>query len=123
MRITAEHQIHIEQLKVLARVGVSPAERRKRQRLVLNITLWPSRDLRDLKDAVERTVDYCAVCRSADKFITDRTARLIETLASDLAAHLLRTFPIRKVGVEIRKFVLKRAAYVSVAVTETAAVN
>ena len=123
MRIIAEHQIHIEQLKVLARVGVSPAERRKRQRLVLNITLWPSRDLRDLKDAVERTVDYCAVCRSTDKFMAGRTARLIETLASDLAAHLLRTFPIRKVGVEIRKFVLKRAAYVSVAVIETAAVN
>ena len=48
MRVTAEHEIHIEQLELLGRVGVSSAERSKRQRLVLNITLWPARDLRDL---------------------------------------------------------------------------
>ena len=46
MRIRAEQQIHIEQLRVSARVGVPRAERARRQRLVLNITLWPARDLR-----------------------------------------------------------------------------
>ncbi len=41
MRVSAEQQIHIEQLKVFARVGVPQTERARRQRLVLNITLWP----------------------------------------------------------------------------------
>lgn len=123
MRITAEHEIHIEQLRVLTRIGVSRGERRKRQRLILNITLWPSRDLRDLKDSVERTVDYSEVCHSATSFISGRTPKLVETLGTDLAGHLLRTFPIRKVRVEIRKFILKQAAYVSVTVTETAALE
>jgi FolB domain-containing protein len=123
MRVTAEQQIHIEQLKVLARVGVSRAERRRRQRLVLNITLWPARDLRDIKDAVARTVDYSVLCQDTKAFIAERTPKLLETLANDLTAHLLRKFRVRKITVEIRKFVLKDAAYASVTVTRTASLD
>ena len=123
MRVTAEQQIHIEQLKVLARVGVSRAERRRRQRLVLNITLWPARDLRDIKDAVARTVDYSVLCQDTKAFVVERTPKLLETLANDLTAHLLRKFRVRKITVEIRKFVLKDAAYASVTVTRTASLD
>jgi 7,8-dihydroneopterin aldolase/epimerase/oxygenase len=123
MRVTSEQQIHIEQLKVLARVGVPNAERARRQRLVLNITLWPARDLRDIKDAISRTVDYSVLCREAKKFLSGQSPRLLETMANDLAAHLLRKFRIRKVGVEIRKFVLKDAAYASVTVVRHASLD
>lgn len=124
MRVAiAEHEIHIEQLKVYGRVGVSIAERRKRQRLVLNITLWPVRDLRDMKDSIQQTVDYSAICQAAKIFISERSPNLLETLASDLASHLIRTFRVRKVTVEIRKFVLKDAAHVSVTVTANAALD
>jgi dihydroneopterin aldolase len=120
MRDGAEHQIHIDQLKVSARVGVPRAERARRQRLVLNITLWPMAELGDLQDAIVRTVDYSAVSQEAKQFLSRQTPKLIETLANDLASHLLRKFEIRKVNVEIRKFVLKDAAYVSVTVTRCA---
>jgi 7,8-dihydroneopterin aldolase/epimerase/oxygenase len=123
MRVTAEHEIHIEQLELLGRVGVSSAERSKRQRLVLNITLWPARDLRDLEDSIQRTADYSAVCQNTKAFISERSPKLLETLANDLASHLLRTFHVRKIRVEIRKFVLKNAAHVSVTVTRTAALD
>src|SRR5437588_8672667 len=123
MKVTAEQLIHIEQLKVLAHVGVSEAERRKRQRLVLNITVWPARDLRDIKDAVARTVDYSALCQNTKMFISEQAPRLIETLANDLAAHLFRKFRVRKIKIEIRKFVLKDAAYASVTVTRTASLD
>jgi 7,8-dihydroneopterin aldolase/epimerase/oxygenase len=120
MRGSAEQQIHIEQLKVFARVGVPHAERARRQRLVLNITLWPIRDLRDIQDAISRTVDYSAVCQQAKQFLSGQAPKLIETLANDLASHLLRKFRIRKISIEIRKFVLKDATYVSVTVTRHA---
>jgi len=123
MKITAERQIHIEQLKVLAHVGVSPAERKKRQRLVLNITVWPARDHRDMKDAISCTVDYAALCQSTKTFISEQAPRLVETLANNLAAHLLRKFRVRKIKIEIRKFVLKDAAYVSVTVTRTTSLD
>jgi len=120
MRVSAEQQIHIEQLKVFARVGVPQAERARRQRLVLNITLWPARDLRDLQDRIAQTVDYSALCRDAKSFLSRQSPKLLETLANDLASHLLRKFRVRKINIEIRKFVLKDAAYASVAVTRSA---
>ena len=123
MRVSAEQQIHIEQLKVFARVGVPQAERARRQRLVLNITLWPARDLRDIQDALSRTVDYSALCQETKQFLSRQSPKLIETLANDLASHLLRKFRIQKVSVEIRKFVLKDAAYASVTVTRHASLD
>ena len=123
MGVGAEHQIHIEQLKVSVRVGVSKIERSKPQRLVLNITLWPARDLRDLKDVVSRTVDYAVLCQETKTYLARQAPRLIETLAQDLTAHLLRKFRLQKICIEIRKFVLKDAAYASVTVTRTASLD
>jgi FolB domain-containing protein len=123
MRASAEQQIHIEQLKVFARVGVARAERAKRQRLVLNITLWPARDLRDLQDALTRTVDYSALCQDAKDFVSGQSPKLLETLANNLASHLLRKFRVRKISVELRKFVLKDAAYAAVIVTRSASLD
>lgn len=123
MRVGAEHEIHIEQLRILAHVGVSRAERAKRQRLALNITVWPSRDLRDVKDAIRGTVDYALLCSETRTYLSRQSPKLLETLASDLTAHLLRKFPIRKICLEIRKFVLKDAAYASVTVTHRASLD
>jgi FolB domain-containing protein len=123
MRVSAEQEIHIEQLKAFAHVGVPRAERAKRQRLVLNITIWPARDLRDLDDRLARTVDYSALCQDAKNFLSRQSPKLLETLTNDLAAHLLRKFRVRKISVEIRKFVLKDAAYASVTVTRVASLD
>jgi FolB domain-containing protein len=123
MRVSAEQQIHIEQLRVFARVGVPRAERAKRQRLVFNITLWPARDLRDIQDEIARTVDYSAVCQEAKQFVSRQSAKLLETLANDLAAHLVRRFRVRQITVEVRKFVFKDAAYASVTVTRQASLG
>lgn len=123
MRLGLEHEIHIEELRASAHVGVSAAERGRRQRLLLNLTIWPARDLRDVKDAVSRTVDYAAVCRETKTYLSQQSPRLLETLADDLSAHLLQKFHIRKIRLEVRKFVLKDAAYTSVTVTREAALD
>jgi dihydroneopterin aldolase len=47
---------------------------------------------------------------------------LIETLGDRLATHLLKTFRIQKIIVELRKFPLEDAKHVSVTVTRTASV-
>lgn len=123
MRVGAEHEIHIEQLKVFAHIGVSKAERAKPQRLVLNLTVCPARDLRDIKDSIRRTVDYAVLCRETKTYLARESPKLLETLAEDLTAHLLRKFHIRKIHLEVRKFVLKDAAYASVIVTRRAALD
>src|ERR1700694_1057888 len=123
MRGAQEHQIHIEQLEIFARVGVPERERAKSQRLSVSITLWPARDIRGLDDKIGRSVDYSAVCKDTKKFVRDRSDKLIETLADGIAAHLLKSFSVRKITVELRKFVLLDAAYASVVVTRAAPLN
>jgi dihydroneopterin aldolase len=55
--------------------------------------------------------------------VRDQSTSLIETLAHQLAAHLLKRFPVQKVTVEVRKFALEDAKHVSVIVTYTASVG
>lgn len=118
-----DDRIHIEQLKIVARVGVSESERARSQRLALSVTIWPRFHADDLGDDVTKTVDYSKLCREAKTFAQGRADKLIETLADALAEHLLRKFAIRRVTIELRKFVLKGADYVSVTVSRTAALG
>jgi dihydroneopterin aldolase len=116
-------EIHIEQLDVYTRVGVPEEERAKPQRMTVNISLWPYQQTSDLADHIERTVNYSAVAEETKNFFRDQSANLIETLAERLATHLLKSFPIQKVMIELRKFILQDAKYVSVTVTRTACVG
>jgi dihydroneopterin aldolase len=105
-------RVHIEQLEVHGRVGVPDSERAKRQRLSLNVTLWPK--IAELHDDIENTVNYSAVAERVKAFVGQHDYKLIETLAEETAAYLLTQFNLRKVEVEVRKFVLPDANYVSV---------
>jgi dihydroneopterin aldolase len=119
----AEDQIHIEQLEIFARVGVTESERASPQRLTLTISVWPDKSSENLEDDITQTANYSAICAAARDLARDRSTNLIETLAARLASHLLQNFPIRKVQVEIRKFVLPDAKHVSVTVTRRASLS
>ena len=116
-------QIHIEQLDVFTRIGVPEEERANPQKLTVSISFWPSQQTSDLADRVERTVNYSTVAEETKNFVQDQSASLIETLADRLASHLLTSFPIQKVTIELRKFALQDAKYVSITVTRTARVG
>jgi len=116
-------RIHIEQLEISSRVGVPEEERAVPQRLTVSISLWPSNEARDLADKIEKTVNYSAVAEETKHFVRNQSFNLIETLADRLAMHLLKTFPTQKVTVELRKFPLEDAEYVSVTVTRAASVS
>jgi 7,8-dihydroneopterin aldolase/epimerase/oxygenase len=112
-----DDQIHIEQFEVFARIGVPDEERASAQKLTFNITLWPIRRMDDAGDKVGRAVNYAAVCAEVKKIVGDRKDKLIETLANALALHLLSVFEIRRITVELRKYILPDVEFVSVTVT------
>jgi dihydroneopterin aldolase len=116
-------EIHIEQLEVFARIGVPEKERATPQRLTVSISFWPYRQTRDVADKIDQTVNYSAVAEETKSFVRDQSLNLIETLADRLATHLLKTFLIQKVAVEVRKFALEEAKYVSATVTRAASVG
>jgi dihydroneopterin aldolase len=114
-------EIHIEQLEVSSVIGVSEHERKTPQRLTINISFWPLRQTRDMEDKIGHTINYAIVAEETQRFVHDQAVNLIETLADGLAEHLLKKFPIQKIMVEIRKFPLEHAKYVSAIITRSAA--
>jgi dihydroneopterin aldolase len=116
-------EIHIEQIEVFSVIGVLEHERKGLQRLTVTISFWPYQQTRELADKIDKAVNYSAVAEETKRFAREQTVNLIETLADRLAAHLLKTFPIQKVTVEVRKFALQDAKYVSATVTRSASVG
>ena len=116
-------EIHIDQLEVSTHIGVPEQERAAPQRLTVSISFWPHQQARDLADNIHKAVNYSAVAEETKSFVRDQSVNLIETLADRLAMHLLKTFPIQKVAVEVRKFALQDAKYVSATVTRTASIG
>ena len=113
-------EIHIDQLEVSTHIGVPEQERAAPQRLTVSISFWPHQQTRDLADNIHKAVNYSAVAEETQNFVRDQSLNLIETLADRLALHLLKAFPIQKVTIEVRKFPLPDAKYVSATVTRIA---
>ena len=109
--------IRIEHLEVLANIGVPDDERASAQKLSFHLALFPVRALSDLNDEIGRTVNYAALCADVKEFVGQRRDKLIETLADALASHLLKAFEIRRITVELRKYILPDVEFVSVTVT------
>ncbi|MEO8353095.1 MAG: dihydroneopterin aldolase [Chthoniobacteraceae bacterium] len=112
--------IRIERLELSAHLGVPDDERADPQRLTVSVTLFPKTDFRDLGDDISRTIDYFEVCQRLKAEAASRPRRLLETLAEDLAARLLRDFPLTSVELELRKFILPDTAHVAAIIRRTA---
>jgi dihydroneopterin aldolase len=110
-------QVLIEQLEVFANIGVPDEERAAAQRLTFNIAFWPVRQAGELEDDISRAVNYASVAAATRTFVAASRNKLIETLANALATHLLETFEIRRITIELRKYILPDADFVSVTVT------
>lgn len=109
--------IRIERIELLAHIGVPDDERAQPQRLTINIAFWPNRSGAELNDDITQAVNYAAVCAEVRKFTGGRRDKLIETLADKLAFHLLEVFGIRRITIELRKYILPEVEFVSVIVT------
>jgi FolB domain-containing protein len=110
-------QIVIQELEVFCRVGVPDQERAEAQRLLLTIELERDFTLAAQADDLAHTIDYHLLSRRLLGFGEGRSWKLIETLAVDVAEMILRDFRPERVAVEVRKFVLPEARWVSVRVS------
>jgi phosphoglycolate phosphatase len=109
-------EIRIEELELMARVGVPDLERAQPQRLTVSMTLQSGWSFAVLGDDLSRTIDYAEVCDCLRRFVAGRADNLIETLAHEMAEHLLRRFRLSRVELELRKFVLPETRHVAVRV-------
>jgi FolB domain-containing protein len=110
-------KISIVELEVYYRVGVPDAERAAAQRLLLTVELEIDFSAAARSNDLADTIDYAAVVRRLLKFGKDRSWKLIEKIATDIADTILIEFNPVAVTVEIKKFIIPEARHVSVVLT------
>ena len=110
-------KIFLVDLEVFYRVGVPDAERAQPQRLLLTVELESDFTAAAKSDGIADTIDYYAVTQRLLQFGEGREWKLIEKLASDIADTVLKEFRPQSVFVEVKKFIIPQARYVSVSIT------
>jgi len=106
--------IEIAELEVQSSVGVSEKEQRTRQKLAVCLRFQIAPPFGSLADEIARTIDYGAVANEVSAIAASGSRRLIETLVAEIADGLMARFPMTRLEVELRKFILPNTRYVSV---------
>jgi dihydroneopterin aldolase len=106
--------IEIRRLRLDTHIGVPAEERAAPQTLFATIVMTPSQGFDGLADDISRTIDYHRVSVEIEAIATAHPRHLIETLATDIAGHLLANHPIRHVAVTIEKHILPNTECVAV---------
>ena len=107
-------KISIVDLEVFYCVGVPDEERAKPQRLLLTIDLESDFSDAAKTDSITGTIDYFVVSQRLLKFGDGKSWRLIEKLAADICELIMSEFKPKSVSVEVKKFPIPQARYVSV---------
>lgn len=107
-------QILIRGLKLRCHIGVPAEERAISQTLRAHLTLEVPEFLGD--DEIVRTVDYKELSDRVVEFVAVGERQLIETLAVDVANLILCEFEVKKVRVELEKFILPNTDWVGVTI-------
>jgi len=114
-------KITIVDLEVHYCVGVTEEERAKPQRLLLTVEMNFDFSSASLSDGIEQTIDYYAVTQDLLKFGEGRSWKLLEKLAANIADLISTQYRPRAVLVEVKKFVIPQARYVSVTLSKAQA--
>jgi 7,8-dihydroneopterin aldolase/epimerase/oxygenase len=109
--------IAIRDLEVFFCVGVSDEERSKPQRLLITLEMTHDFSACVTDDDLRDTIDYFAVTQRVLRLGEGAHWKLIETLALDVAQMVLDEFQPKRVTVEVKKFIISQAQFVSVRVT------
>lgn len=106
--------IQIQGLQLSTRIGVPAAERANPQLLLADLSCFPVVEFSRMTDSIEQTMDYDLASREIRALAASGERQLIESLADEIAVHLLARFPLRAVEVTLRKFILPHTTHVAV---------
>ena len=110
-------KVLIQGLQCRAHVGVPERERRRRQKVLVDLELRLDLKSAGRTDRVDATVDYAAVAREVKHLVEGRSFRLVEAMAEQVAQTVKGCFKVKRVRVRIRKFSVPGTASVGVEIT------
>jgi dihydroneopterin aldolase len=95
--------IHLTGMRFHARHGVHAEERALGQTYVVDVSLAHDLSRAGRSDDLNDTIDYGLVFRVVRGVVEGEPRNLVERVAEDVAAQLLRTTPARSVRVRLHK--------------------
>ncbi len=97
-------RIHIRDLLVRGIVGINPDERKNRQDILINVTLWANTRAAGRSDDIADTVNYRTVAKALIAHVESGQPFLVEKLAADLVRLCLEADPrIQAVELTVEK--------------------
>jgi D-erythro-7,8-dihydroneopterin triphosphate epimerase len=96
-------KILIKDLTVRCIIGVNEPERREKQDVLINITLWADFSEVSKTDDINNTVNYKEVNKHVIELVESSKYFLVETLAENVAKACLQHEKVRKVKVTVEK--------------------
>jgi len=112
-------KITIVDLEVAYCVGVSDEERATPQRLLVTVDMSFDFSSAAVSDRIERTINYQTVADGLLTFGEGRSWKLVEKLVNNVADWVLAEYKPQAVLVEVKKFSIPQARFVSVSLGKT----
>ena len=96
-------QIHIRDLLMRCVIGIYDEERREKQDVTINITLYADLHEAGRTDAIEDTVDYKTIKKRVIALVEESSFFLVERLAQRIAETCLEDKGVQQVRVRVAK--------------------
>lgn len=96
-------RLSIRELTVRCRVGVTAAERRKPQDILVTVTLWADLSRACRSDRLADSVDYKAIKLKVMEELETQSFKLIERVAQRVADIAMRDRRVEQVAVVVQK--------------------
>ncbi len=114
-------KITIVDLEVFYCVGVTDEERAQPQRLLVTVDMNFDFSSAAVSDRIERTINYQTVADDLLRLGEGRSWKLVEKLVDNIAERVLSEYKPQAVLVEVKKFSIPQARFVSVSMGKTRA--
>jgi len=96
-------QIQIKDLLLRTIVGINKEERRSRQDVLINITLYSDTRAAGASDKIEDAVNYRTITKRVIKRVEESSFYLVEKMAAEIAAICLQDPRVGAVDVRVEK--------------------
>lgn len=96
-------RLFINGLELWMKVGCTPEERAFPQRLLVDVAMEIPLRSAGTKDDMQHTVDYAEVMHRLKELVETKVYKLVETVAEDVAAAVLKRYKVKRVTVRVRK--------------------
>ena len=96
-------QIQIKDLLLRTIIGINKEERRSRQDVLINITLYSDTRAAGASDKIEDAVNYRTITKRVIKRVEESSFYLVEKMAAEIAAICLQDPRVGAVDVRVEK--------------------